>query len=64
MLNCFVLERIVQCMMTPNDSSLFRIRDDYHRLFIDHYYDGKDHTRDDWDIEDHTKEESDDSSSQ
>ena len=40
-------ERIIR----PVDPYVFRVRDEYHQIFIDHYYDG----------EEYTKSESDDS---
>ena len=33
-------ERIIR----PADPYVFRVRDEYHQLFIDHYYDGEDYT--------------------
>ena len=33
-------ERIIR----PADPYVFRVRDEYHQLFIDHYYDGEDST--------------------
>ena len=33
-------ERIVRI----DDPYVFRVRDEYHQLFIDHYYDGEDYT--------------------
>ena len=33
-------ERIIRLA----DPYVFRVRDEYHQLFIDHYYDGEDYT--------------------
>ena len=42
-----------------NDPYVFRVRDEYHQLFIGHYYDGEDYTSDD---DENASTESDDSS--
>ena len=36
-------ERIIRV----NDPYVFRVRDEYHQLFIEHYYDGEDYTSSD-----------------
>ena len=44
----------------PSDPYVFRVRDEYHQLFIDHYYDGEDCTS----AEAEDSADSDDSSSE
>ena len=37
-------ERIITSEDLPDDLQVFRVRDEYHQLFIGHYYDGYDDT--------------------
>ena len=46
-------ERIIR----PANPYVFRVRDEYHQLYINHYYDGEDYTSDDSD--DYSSTESD-----
>ena len=41
----------------PANPYVFRVRDEYHQLYINHYYDGEDYTSDDSD--DYSSTESD-----
>ena len=37
-------ERLAERMISIGDPYVFRVSDEYHQLFIDHYYDGDDYT--------------------